>query len=285
MDWRISLVGLVVGWTIGMTGIGAGTLTMPLLVLWIGVPPLSAVGSNVVYSALTKVVGGWQHARLRTVDYQIVARLAVGSVPATILAAWWITSVDAGAASRGGHEEVVNRVIGASLIAAALVLAGQALLRPKSPVAERTPKGWFLGVAGALLGGAVGATSVGSGSFGTAVLSFTSRLQGSRIVGTVTMHAVVLTVAGALTHLAVGTVRPGLVGALLLGPLPGVVLGSRMTVRLPEPVLRGALALLLFGLGVRMQLPRTPEGGSAPTAQRTTARVAPPQSSHPRPVL
>lgn len=264
MDWRVSLVGLVMGWVVGVSGIGAGTLTMPLLVLWLGVPPLSAVGSNVVYSALTKVVGGWQHAGLRTVDYRIVGRMAVGSVPASILAAWWISSLDTDVAR---YEAVVNRVIGAALIAAALVLAGQALLRRGAAAHHREPNGWLLGSAGVLLGGAVGATSVGSGSFGTAILSFTTRLQGARIVGTVTVHAVVLMLASALTHLAVGTVRPELVAALLVGSIPGVVLGSRLTVRIPEPVLRGALALLLFGLGVRMQLPRTPPVEHAPAAR------------------
>lgn len=275
MDWRVSLVGLAVGWTIGVSGIGAGTLTLPLLVLWLGVPPLTAVGSNVIYAALTKVVGGWQHAVLRTVDYGIVARMAVGSVPASILAAWWISSLDGDTAS---HEVVVQRVIGIALIGAALVLAGRTLLRRESAVVRGQPRGWILCPAGALLGGAVGATSVGAGSFGTAMLTVATRLQGARLVGTVTMHGVVLSLASASTHLMVGTVRPALIGALLLGSVPGVVLGSRMTVRMPEPMLRGVLALLLFGVGVRMQLPRPLPAETATGEHSSVGGASHPQS-------
>jgi uncharacterized protein len=263
MDWRVSLVGLIAGASIGMTGIGAGTLTMPLLVIWLGVPPLHAVGSNVVYSALTKVVGGWQHARQGTVDYRVVGWLAIGSVPASVLAAWWISSPGAGASD---HAAVVNRVVGAALIAAAVVLALQALPHRRPTAFARHAGAWILGPAGALIGGAVGATSIGSGSFGTAILTFASRFQGSRLVGTVTAHALVLTLAGALTHVGVGTVRWELVGALLLGSIPGVVLGSRLIVRVPDPVLRGGLALLLFILGLGMQLPRDPRIERVPAA-------------------
>lgn len=273
MDWRVPIVGMFVGLMMGVTGIGAGTFTMPLLVLWVGVPPLSAVGSNVVYSALTNVVGGWQHARLGTVDYRMVRRLAAASVPASILGAWWISSVQVVAR----QEAVVSRVVGGSLIAAALVLAAQALLRRSGAAGAAQPSGWVLGPAGAILGGVVGATSVGSGSFGTAILSFTTRLPGRRIVGTVSVHAAVLMLAGALTHLSVGTVRPELVGGLLLGSLPGVALGSRLTVRIPEPVLRGVLALLLLGLGVRMQLPRTPAAENASAAHDTVPGPAGPR--------
>jgi uncharacterized membrane protein YfcA len=258
MDWRASLVGLVVGWTIGVSGVGAGTLTLPLLVLWLGVPPLTAVGSNVVHSAVTTVVGGWQHTTLRTVDFGIVARMAVGSVPASLVAAWWISSLDNDLAT---HDLMVDRVIGSALIAAALILAGRGFMKHRDAAPQGRPRGWLLGSAGALLGGAVGATSVGSGSFGTAIIAVATRLQGPKIVGTVTVHAMLLTLASASTHLMIGTVRPALVGALLLGSIPGVVLGSRLTARMPEALLRGALALLLLGIGIRMQVPRRPPVG------------------------
>jgi uncharacterized protein len=153
------------------------------------------------------------------------------------------------------------------------VLCWQAVRRRAEPPAERPLRRWLMTGVGTLLGGVVGATSVGSGSFGTALLSFTTRLESRRLVGTVVVHAMVLTLAGALTHMAVGTVQMGLVAALLLGSIPGVVLGSRLTVRTPEPVLRAVLAGLLLVLGIRMQ---APSAAAARPVERTEAPPPPP---------
>lgn len=255
MDFRATLVGLLVGTVVGLTGIGSGTLTMPLLVLWMGVPPLQAVGSDLVYATITKAVGTWQHSRLGNVDYRTVALLSVGAVPATVLAALWIARVGSAAQS-----DVGQRVVGGALIFSAVVLAVQltARLRGKddAPRPPRRERPWALGVTGALLGGLVGATSVGAGSFGTALLTFFSRMDARKVVGTMIAQAMVLSFFGSLTHLAFGDVRFDVVAGLLLGGIPGVVIGSRLTVRTPEPVLRGALALVLLALGLRMQLPR-----------------------------
>lgn len=279
MDWRTAVVGLVVGTSVGLTGIGSGTLTLPLLMFWVGIPPLQAVGSNLIYSAVTKAVAAADHLQRGNVEVRLVALLALGSVPAGVLAArGMIHLADQGS----GWVEVW---IGAALLAAGAILARQALQRGDGeggpPVPRRPSHGATLSLAGAgsvkgppalqapllALGGggigiAVGATSVGSGSCGTTLLAAVTRLEARRIVGTVTGHALVLTAAAGITHAGAGAVSGPVVAGLLVGSLPGVVLGTRLATRVPDAWLRGLLAALLLVLGVRTVLASLPGVGA-----------------------
>ncbi|MGQ0814514.1 MAG: sulfite exporter TauE/SafE family protein [Gemmatimonadota bacterium] len=251
MDWEASFVGLLVGTLIGTTGMGAGSLLAPLLVLWFGVPPLQAIGSDLVYSAVTKSVGGLAHIRLGTVDFTAVGWMAGASVPATILAVWSLVKFGALAP---GLDHLLLQFLGIAVMVAGVALLLRSALT-RGPAARQRPHcGWLLGAGGALLGGIVGVTAAGSGTLGTAFLSVATRLDARRVVGTVIVHAMILTLAGALMHIAFGTVRLALTGSLLLGSIPGVVLGSRLTSRVPEATLRAILATLLITLGINVLL-------------------------------
>lgn len=250
MDWEASFVGMFVGTLIGMTGMGAGSLLAPVLVLWFGVPPLQAVGSDLVYSAVTKSVGAVAHVRLQTVDFSAVGWMAAASVPATIVAVWSVVTFGAFAPSL---DHLVLRLLGIMVIVAGIALLGRAAFT-RQATAATTHCGWLLGAGGALLGGIVGVTSAGSGTLGTALVSVATRLDARRVVGTVIVHAMLLTLAGALMHLIFGSVRFALTASLLLGSIPGVVLGSRLTARIPESVLRAILGTLLIALGVNVLL-------------------------------
>lgn len=230
---------------------GAGSLLAPLLVLWFGVPPLQAVGSDLLYSAVTKSVGAFAHIRLGTVDFAAVGWMASASVPATILAVWSLVTFGALAPSL---DHLLLRLLGIAVVVAGLALLVRSA-RTHLPVSAHRPhSGWLLGAGGALLGGIVGVTSAGSGTLGTAFLSVATPLEARRVVGTVIVHAMILTVAGALMHIAFGSVSFALTGSLLLGSIPGVVLGSRITIRVPEATLRAVLAALLITLGINVFL-------------------------------
>lgn len=246
MDWSVSLAGFLVGSLIGMTGIGAGSLMAPLLILWFGVPPIQAVGSDLVFSAVTKLVGTVEHVRLRTVDFRAVAWMALTSIPATLLAVGALARFG----TTPGVDRLILRLMGIALIVAGVGLVGRALFHRTASAAPARRR-WLLGTGGAVLGGMVGLTATGSGTIGTVLLSFATRLDARRVVGTVIVHAMLLTLVGALAHFALGSVRLGLAGSLLVGSIPGVVLGSRLTVRIPDVALRAALATLLITAGLR----------------------------------
>jgi uncharacterized membrane protein YfcA len=240
---------MFVGTLIGMTGMGAGSLLAPVLVLWFGVPPLQAVGSDLVYSAVTKSVGAFAHVRLQTVDFSAVGWMAAASVPVTIVAVWSVLTFGVLVPSL---DHLVLRLLGIMVIVAGIVLLARSAFTRQTTVTAHC--GWLLGAGGALLGGIVGVTSAGSGTLGTALVSVATRLDARRVVGTVIVHAMILTLAAALMHLAFGSVRLALTASLLLGSIPGVVLGSRLTVRIPESMLRAILGTLLIALGLNVIL-------------------------------
>lgn len=266
MDWDGSLVGFVIGGVIGMTGIGAGSLMAPVLILWFGVPPVQAVGSDLLYSAVTKFVGTLEHVRLKTVDFRAVGWMATASIPAALLAVWALAHFGATAP---GTDRLILRLMSITLIVAGVALAGRAVFQ-RAASARPVRRPWLLRAGGALLGGMVGLTATGSGTLGTVLLSIGTRLEARRVVGTVIAHAMLLTLAASLAHLALGSVRFALAGSLLVGSIPGVILGSRLTVRVPDVALRTALAALLIAAGVRCAVVAvngvTPPGPAGATA-------------------
>jgi len=228
----------------------------PLLILLLGVRPVVAVGSDLAYAAITKIVGAVQHFRQNTVDLRVVAFLAMGSVPgsmAGVLLITWYKGV-AGA----NVDILVQRALGGSLALAGLVMLLTPLLHQRFPQVGTEPplarkSGRLITMAiGALVGTLVGLTSVGSGSLLVPFLFFYYRLRASKIVGTDVFHGALLISAAGLAHWNAGNVDLGLVINLLIGSIPGVLIGSRLTLKVPETVLRAFIASLLLLVGVRL---------------------------------
>jgi len=256
LDPLIIAFGLGVGILVGLTGIGGGSLMTPLLVLFAGVQPVMAIGTDLAYGAVTKTLGGWRHLRGGMVDLGISMWLAVGSVPGALLGVWAINVVH----DRWGEAVDTWLLIG---IAAALVVVGLATLyralfmrsvsSREQHTVELTPRRKGQAVfTGLSLGLIVGATSVGSGALIGLVLIFLFRLTPHRVVGTDVFHGAILLWVAGLAHWASGNVDLGLMANILIGSIPGVLIGTHFIVKVPAHVLRPMLACVLLGsaLGV-----------------------------------
>jgi hypothetical protein len=240
--------GFGVGLLVGMTGVGGGSLMTPLLILLFGIHPSTAVGTDLLYAAATKTGGGIVHGWSRSIHWPAVIRLACGSIPAAVLTLLAMWQLELSAASQ---RSLVNLVL-----CFALLLTATALIFRKSimeryrrrleHVDESTTTVATV-VIGALLGVLVSISSVGAGAVGvTALLLLYPRLPMAKIVGSDIVHAVPLTLVAGAGHWALGSVDWHLMGVLLLGSLPGIVIGSYSAVRVPETVLRVALAAVLL---------------------------------------
>lgn len=255
-DWLLPIYGLVVGMLVGLTGMGGGVLMTPLLVLGLGMPATAAVGTDLAYSSITKLAGTWQHWRQGTVDIRVVRAMAIGSVPATLVAVamlFLLHSVDATAV-----DVVLERFIGVMLVvASALMLQklwrarrGAVNLLPDHLETYPTRKLIAIGAFGGFL---VGLTSIGSGSLIIALLVITISLTPEKLVGTDVAHAFLLVGAAAIAHFFVlQDVDVALAGKLLVGSIPGVLIGSRLTVWVPRRPLQVGLAVLLLTTAVTM---------------------------------
>ncbi len=241
------LAGAVVGFAIGVSGVGGGSLMTPFLLI-IGYPAPVAIGTDLFYAGITKLGGAISHHRRRHVDWPVVALLAAGSVPAAI--AVHALLLDEQFQNSALFEEVLTRSLGAMLIVTCLVLILRNRL-PKVPREQRRQSLVLTVLSGALLGLCVTLSSVGAGAFGAAVLLMLhSRLSSVRIVGTDIAHAVPLTLIAGLGYLGGGFIDFALLASLLLGSLPAIHFGSRVGHLLPERGLRIALILILGCLGV-----------------------------------
>jgi uncharacterized membrane protein YfcA len=251
-DPRLSAYGFVVGLLVGLTGMGGGVLMTPLLMLGLGMPASAAVGTDLAYSLVTKIAGSWQHLRQRTVDMALVRTLAYGSVPASIIAVSLIAWLERRRVA--GLEHGLARAIGGALVVAAGLLAWRALSggTPQVHPVEHRPLAII--AVGALGGLLVGLTSVGSGSVIMALLVFFVPLEPRTLVGSDVVHGAILVGVAAAGHALLGNVDAALAAQLLVGSVPGVIVGSRLTLRTPRPLLQAALALLLILSGLRLLL-------------------------------
>lgn len=250
------LSGLAVGFIVGMTGVGGGSLMTPLLVLLFGVHPSTAVGTDLLYAAATKSVGSAVHGFNRTVDWRITALLASGSAPAAVATLALLRL--AGATSPTGAA-LVSLLLGAALLCSVVSLMFRArLLKLAAGRAAMTPAAqatWTVAT-GAALGVLVSLSSVGAGALGvTALILLYPRLPLARIVGTDIAHAVPLTLVAGLGHWLLGSVDWMILASLLIGSLPGILAGSALAPRVPEAVLRSALACVLAMVGVKLIWP------------------------------
>lgn len=255
MDYKISLLGLFVGVLIGLTGMGGGALMTPALILFGLARPTLAVGTDLVWNALTKGVGSIVHIKQQTVDIRIVKRLAIGSIPGALCGIALLAFLR----HRGikSEDHLVVMVLGTALIGVALSLFFRTIFGSKLPTtgSEGIFKGpaWLTSVLGLIVGFLVSITSVGSGSVIVASLVFiypTTPLK--RLVGSDIFHALFLVGISAVGHMGLGTVDTRLLIGLLIGSVPGVVIGSRLSAIFPERILRPMLATTLLYLGARL---------------------------------
>jgi len=253
LDFPHAVAGLLVGFMVGLTGVGGGSLMTPLLVLMFGVAPQTAVGTDLLFAAATKTVGMGIHHRRDTIDWKIMRRLATGSIPAAVLTLIALNSfVHIGKNTSG----IIVTVLGILLLVTALGILFQRKLlaygATHHPVEQDKA---LLGTValGAFLGVAVTISSVGAGAIGvTILLMLYRRLRVARIVGTDIAHAVPLTLVAGAGHWFLGSVDLVLLLNLLLGSIPGVVVGSLLSSRAPDNLLRPALAAVLTISGVRL---------------------------------
>ncbi len=249
-----SLSGFVVGALVGMTGMGGGSLMTPALVLLFGIHPATAVGTDLLYAAITKSGGTVFHGIARTVDWRIVRLLATGSIPTTILTLLILANIGVNSdAARG----LITYVLSVALLASAVALMFRdRFLALYSPELETAPSQRTAGLTiamGALLGVLVSISSVGAGSLGvTALLLLYPRRPLPVIVGSDIAHAVPLTLLGGLGHLYLGSVDWSLLGSLLVGSIPGIFVGSVAAGRFPERILRFVMAVMFVLIGLRL---------------------------------
>jgi uncharacterized protein len=254
VDPRFMFSGFVVGLLIGQTGMGGGSLMTPLLVLFFGVHPTTAVGTDLLYASATKTAGTLVHGLNRTIRWDIVGRLAVGSVPATIVTLLAISQIDVSGPVMG---RVISLVLGTMLMLTALSLIfRRGFLAMAAPLLEaispRQARRLTM-ITGALLGVLVTISSVGAGALGvTALLMLYPRVPMAIIVGSDIAHAVPLTLVAGLGHWWLGSVDWPLLSSLLTGSIPGIVLGSYMAAHVPDAVLRPILAVTLIVVGGRL---------------------------------
>lgn len=257
VDWLSTLAGFFVGATVGLTGVGGGSLMSPVLILLFGVAPATAVGTDLWFAALTKLVGGAVHHRRDNADWTVVRRLCLGSLPAVAITLWWLWSHHERAESGG----LIVRVLGATLVISALLTPFRAALARRFARREGARTEALLRyqpaltvAAGALLGTLITLTSVGAGALGATLLLllYPFRLTAKKLVGTDIVHAVPVALLGGIGHALIGNIDLHLLAALLLGSIPGVILGAQLTDRLPERVVTPALALVLLIVGVRL---------------------------------
>jgi uncharacterized membrane protein YfcA len=256
VDPLVIAFGLGVGILIGMTGIGGGSLMTPLLVLFAGVPPVVAIGTDLAYGAVTKTVGGWRHWLKGTVDLGVSMWLAVGSIPGALIGVWLLDRLHATYGK--SFEPTLLISIAVALIIVAVTILGRALFMPKLVARERhtvqqtTRTKVTAVVIGLVLGLILGVTSVGSGALIGLALILVFQLTPHRVVGTDVFHAAILLWAAGIAHFASGNVDFLLMGTILIGSLPGVVIGTHLMGHVPANALRPALGcvLLASALGV-----------------------------------
>jgi uncharacterized membrane protein YfcA len=255
MTWELSLTGLLIGLLVGMTGMGGGSLMTPILILFFGFKPTLAVGTDILHGAIFKSFGAVQHRRLGTVHARMTFWMFLASAPmslAGVQTAEWLQS-----RYGDGVESTSAKVIGAALVLGGLGFLAKTFVNrgvqpDDAPFLLRNRDRVISFTLGAVGGYIVGLTSVGSGTFFALVMLLVFPLTAAKIVGTDIFHAAALLSVAGFAHLIHGNVDLGATGWLLLGSIPGIIVGSRLTVRLPDRSLRVALATVLFASGLRL---------------------------------
>lgn len=254
MDPLIVLFGLGVGTLVGLTGMGGGSLMTPLLIIVFGVKPVTAVGTDLAYGAVTKTVGGWRHFRHGTVDMGLSTWMAFGSVPAAVGGVYVLEAIKH--AYGREFDDVMLTAVACALLFTGLAVMARSMFLPKlidkekdRVVMTRRNKAFAVGL-GVFVGFVLGVTSAGSGSLIAVGLILLFRLAPKEVVATDVFHAAILLWAAAIAHIVAGNVDYGLMVNILLGSVPGVWLGSHLVTRIQVGTLRTALAIVLIGSGL-----------------------------------
>ncbi|MBK5913565.1 sulfite exporter TauE/SafE family protein [Rhodocyclus purpureus] len=256
MDFAYTVAGFAVGAIVGLTGVGGGSLMTPLLVLLFGIHPAVAVGTDLLYAAITKGAGTLAHGLKGSVDWKITRQLASGSIPAAIITLLTVNQFFPGGI--GGAVGLIKVALGIALLLTALAIVFRKQIQDyarrrfgDTPNPQRTARLTVL--TGAVLGVLVSISSVGAGALGVTALFFLyPTIPTLRIVGSDIAHAVPLTAVAGIGHWMLGSVDWALLGSLLVGSLPGIWLGSHVSSKIPDRVLRPILATMLVLVGGKL---------------------------------
>jgi uncharacterized protein len=255
LNGYLSIAGLLVGFLVGLTGMGGGALMTPVLIFVFGFAPTMAVGTDVTYAAVTKIAGSWKHWRQGSVDIPLALWLCLGSVPAALTGVAAVTYV------KNHYGDFVDillyRAIGSALMMVGVLLIVKIVLHVDKKYRReniRMSRRMKIGTVclGLVVGFIIGLTSVGSGTLIGVFLILFYPLTTDRIVGTDVFQAMILLLATGLAQIGAGNVDLWMVAALLMGSIPGVLLGSQLTVKAPTRLLRGVLAAVLFLSGLAL---------------------------------
>ncbi|MEX0851154.1 MAG: sulfite exporter TauE/SafE family protein [Gaiellaceae bacterium] len=254
MDWKLAVAGLFTGLLVGMTGMGGGSLMTPILVFLFGIPPATAIGTDIAHGAAFKTVGAVQHRRMGNVRARLAGWMLIGSAPTSLVGVWLATKLTDRYGD--GVEDIMAQVLGAALLFGCAGLVAKSVVQTTPPGEgdwRLTNRDRFAAVLIGILGGfVVGLTSVGSGVFFGLTLLVIFPLRAHKVVGTDIFHAAALLYVAGIGHWLAGNVDFGILGWLLLGSIPGVLIGGRLTLAIPEQVLRFALAGVLGLAGVKL---------------------------------
>ena len=251
-----SMAAFAVGVLVGLTGVGGGSLMTPILILLFGIHPATAVGTDLLHAAVTKTAGSFVHGRNRTIEWRIVRRLAAGSIPTTVITIAALSAIDInGSAAR----DLINGVLALALVITAVMLVFRNRI-----VARYSPRFGALAdnkiaaitvAVGAVIGTIVSISSVGAGAIGvTALVLLYPKLPAARIVGSDITHAVPLTLVAGIGHWFLGSIDFAVFTSLILGSVPGILLGSYAAVRVPDRALRLVLAVTLLVVATKLSL-------------------------------
>jgi uncharacterized membrane protein YfcA len=248
-SWPVIIVGgFTVGFLVGLTGVGAGSLMTPFLISGIGISPVLAVGTDLLFASITKASAAWRHHALGNVDWGIVRWLAMGSLPGALAMLAWLYLI---APDTHAISMIIRKVLAGALIVSAIGIALYPWLKryasqaadAKEPTVLRKGPTLILGL---VLGTLVALTSVGAGAIGVVALTVLYHsLSARRLIGTDIVHAIPLTFLAGITHFGMGNVNLEILGLLLVGSVPGIALGSRITGLVPDWFLRVVLAFVL----------------------------------------
>ncbi|WP_071395140.1 sulfite exporter TauE/SafE family protein [Bacillus tuaregi] len=253
MSIAIIVMGLLVGFLVGLTGVGGAALLTPVLIL-LGINPTVAVGTDLAYNSITKFFGSVQHWRQKTINVRLVKYLAIGSIPSAACAVGLLHLFDT---FFHNQEEIIKHALGYVLILVALTTLIKTFMNDKYQInsvqmKSLSEKKALTITIGAVLGFIVGLTSIGSGSLFALVMIFLYRLTPAELVGTDIAHAFLLVTVAGLLHAGIGNVDYLLMFNLLLGSIPGVILGSTLSSKLPAKPLRAILALMILISGFKL---------------------------------
>jgi uncharacterized protein len=253
MSLGILVMGFLVGSLVGLTGVGGAALLTPVLIL-MGIHPSIAVGTDLAYNSITKFFGSVQHWRQKTINFKLVKYLAIGSIPSAIIAVGILHLFDS---FFHNQELILKHALGYVLILVAFTTLAKTFLKNKfewnriqmKPLHEK--RGLTIAI-GAIVGFIVGLTSIGSGSLFALAMLYFYKMTPSELVGTDIAHAFLLVTSAGIIHAGIGNVDYMLVLNLLLGSIPGVVIGSTLSSKLPTKPLRAILAVMLLISGIKL---------------------------------